>query len=81
MEYEIIPSLGIESLENVVRTVFHTEYTYGDFMGKLVPITKGKDVRYKFCEGHFLIVPAKSYQKIIEKYQDIIENIKNIDFK
>jgi hypothetical protein len=52
-------------------------------MGKLVPITKGKDVRYKFCEAHFLIVTAKFYQKIIEQYQDIIKNIKikNIDFK
>ncbi len=78
IEHEIIPSLGIEGLENVVGTVFHPEYTYGDFMGKLVPITKGKDFRYKFCEGHFLIAPTKSYQKRIEKYQDII---KNIDFK
>lgn len=44
IDHEIIPTdLQIDksvSPENVVKTVFHPEYTYGDFMGKLVPITK-----------------------------------------
>ncbi|MGL4500381.1 MAG: hypothetical protein ACRCU2_15050, partial [Planktothrix sp.] len=68
---EIIPGLGIdESLnpENVISTVFHPEYTYGDFMGKLVPITKGNNVRYQFYEGHFLRALARAYKNILLKY-------------
>lgn len=41
---EIIPyELGIDEKanpENVIKAVFHPEYTYGDFMGKLLPITR-----------------------------------------
>jgi hypothetical protein len=45
-------------------------------MGKLVPITKGKNVRSKkFYEGALPMANAKYYQKIIEKSQDIINNI------
>jgi 5-methylcytosine-specific restriction protein B len=41
-------------LKNTVKTVFHPEYTYGDFMGKLLPLTQGTNVIYKFYPGHFL---------------------------
>ncbi|MGZ8174010.1 MULTISPECIES: hypothetical protein [Methylobacter] len=39
---------------NVIKTVFHPEYTYGDFVGKLMPITRANNVEYNFYEGHFL---------------------------
>jgi hypothetical protein len=43
IDREIIPKdLGITSKDNIVKTVFHPEYTYGDFMGKLVPITNSQ---------------------------------------
>ncbi|BAQ61664.1 restriction enzyme LlaI protein [Geminocystis sp. NIES-3708] len=64
--------------ENVVKTVFHPEYTYGDFMGKLVPITKGKNVQYKFHEGHFLRALAQAYKNILDHYDD---PTKNKDYK
>ncbi len=48
----IIPEvLGIDKNEhpdNIIKTVFHPEYTYGDFMGKLVPITRASKVEYNF---------------------------------
>jgi 5-methylcytosine-specific restriction endonuclease McrBC GTP-binding regulatory subunit McrB len=53
IDNEIIPKfLGIDKQnnpENVIKTVFHPEYTYGDFIGKLMPLTTpdGK-VEYKF---------------------------------
>ncbi|WP_207765412.1 hypothetical protein [Cuspidothrix issatschenkoi] len=41
IEHTIITRLGlINTSPNVIKTVFHPEYTYGDFMGKLVPITE-----------------------------------------
>lgn len=39
----------------IFKTVFHPEYTYGDFMGKLLPYTNesGK-VTYRYYPGHFM---------------------------
>ncbi|AZI68926.1 restriction endonuclease [Cloacibacterium normanense] len=70
VDKELIPQkLKITSSENKIKTVFHPEYTYGDFLGKLVPHTKdnGK-VEYKFFEGHFLIALAKALKNIHEAY-------------
>jgi 5-methylcytosine-specific restriction endonuclease McrBC GTP-binding regulatory subunit McrB len=65
---QIIPGLGIdESInpENVIRTVFHPEYTYGDFIGKLVPLTRSGKPEYNYYEGHFLKALAQSYRNIL----------------
>lgn len=70
---KILPSLGInekENPENVIKAVFHPEYTYGDFLGKLLPITKDKDVEYRFYEGHFLKALARAYKNILNVYDD-----------
>jgi 5-methylcytosine-specific restriction endonuclease McrBC GTP-binding regulatory subunit McrB len=54
-------------LENIIQTVFHPEYTYSDFVGKLLPQTDGKgSVTYKFYEGYFLLALGLAYKKIIE---------------
>ena len=65
---EILPSLGIDeekNPENVIKAVFHPEYTYGDFMGKLLPITRAGQVEYNFYEGHFLKALSQAYKNII----------------
>ncbi|MBD2004691.1 MULTISPECIES: restriction endonuclease [Cyanophyceae] len=69
IDHEIIPNdLEINKLlnpENIIKTVFHPEYTYGDFMGKLVPITKfGGKPEYNFYEGHFLKALGQAYKNI-----------------
>ncbi len=66
---EIIPyELNIdeqEHPENIIKAVFHPEYTYGDFMGKLLPITRAGKVEYNFYEGHFLKALAQAYKNMI----------------
>lgn len=72
---EIIPDLikdeDIDKQEkkresNVIHAVFHPEYTFGDFIGKLLPIsTKSGSVEYRFYEGHFLKALAQAYKNII----------------
>jgi 5-methylcytosine-specific restriction endonuclease McrBC GTP-binding regulatory subunit McrB len=54
------------SSKNYIPTVFHPEYTYGDFMGKLMPLTddSGK-VSYKFYAGHFLKALGLAYKNLI----------------
>ena len=75
IDNEVIPKLlGIDKEsdpENVIKTVFHPEYTYGDFMGKLMPLTTtdGK-VEYKFYEGHFLKALAQAYKNILSQKED-----------
>ena len=69
---EILPAIGIEGDEspedspNVTRVVFHPEYSYGDFVGKLMPLTKDKQVEYKFYAGHFMQALARAYQNILK---------------
>lgn len=63
----IIPNdLKISNISNVIKTVFHPEYTYGDFVGKLVPHSKGGRVEYRFFAGHFLFALAQAYKNIID---------------
>jgi 5-methylcytosine-specific restriction enzyme B len=52
---------------NYIAIVFHPEYTYGDFMGKLMPLTNdGGKVEYVFYRGHFLKALAQAYKNIIK---------------
>jgi 5-methylcytosine-specific restriction protein B len=68
IDKEIIPNqLKIDvsvNPENVIKTVFHPEYTYGDFMGKLVPITRSGKVEYNYYEGHFLKALSQAYKNM-----------------
>ncbi|MDJ0508127.1 MAG: AAA family ATPase [Crocosphaera sp.] len=53
-------------LKNTVKTVFHPEYTYADFMGKLLPLTQGNNVIYKYYPGHFLRALGMAYKGLID---------------
>ncbi|MGL4499679.1 MAG: restriction endonuclease [Planktothrix sp.] len=54
-------------LKNTIKTVFHPEYTYADFMGKLLPLTQGNSVIYKFYPGHFLQILGMAYRGLIDE--------------
>lgn len=53
-------------LSNTVKTVFHPEYTYSDFMGKLLPLTNGGNVVYKYYPGHFLKALGIAYKNLLQ---------------
>jgi 5-methylcytosine-specific restriction endonuclease McrBC GTP-binding regulatory subunit McrB len=53
-------------LSNTIKTVFHPEYTYADFMGKLLPLTQNGFIIYKFYPGHFLRVLGMAYKALID---------------
>ncbi len=59
--------LGITDNRNVIKTVFHPEYTYGDFIGKLLPQTTGENsVIYKYYSGYFFKALGRAYRNIID---------------
>lgn len=59
--------LNITAEENIINTVFHPEYSYGDFMGKLLPHTNEKgEVQYWYYSGHFLEALSKAYKTLLE---------------
>ncbi len=81
---DIIPKLRIEKNSgNIIKAVFHPEYTYGDFVGKLMPITrseKGKnEVEYNFYEGHFLRALGQAYKNILDNEENPKQVILVID--
>lgn len=62
---KLLPSLGVDPTgENCIATVFHPEYGYGDFMGKLLPITRNNSIEYRYYEGHFLRALAQAFRAI-----------------
>lgn len=63
--------------ENIIKTVFHPEYTFGDFIGKLVPITKSGKVEYNYYEGSFLIALSQAYKNIILAHDKNGQKIKD----
>jgi 5-methylcytosine-specific restriction protein B len=74
-----VKSLGIKwenpslTPENVIKTVFHPEYTYSDFVGKLLPQTTGSgSVIYKYYAGHFIRALGLAYRQIIDGNQENI---------
>lgn len=71
IDHDIIPNelkINIESTpSNVIKTVFHPEYTYGNFMGKLVPITRAGKVEYSYYDGFFLKALAQAYKNLVDK--------------
>ena len=62
--------LAIDSDLRIVTTVFHPEYTYHDFIGKLLPQTEGTNIIYKFYPGHFLKVLSMAYKNLFEGQND-----------
>lgn len=74
---EVIPNdLNIEDDSNIIKTVFHPEYGYGDFMGKLLPITNDSKVEYNYYAGHFLRALAQAYKNLLDSSLD--EDSKNV---
>jgi 5-methylcytosine-specific restriction endonuclease McrBC GTP-binding regulatory subunit McrB len=87
IDNDIIPNqLGIvgsfENENNVIKAVFHPEYTYGDFIGKLMPISRiEKDeskVTYNFYAGHFLRALGQAYKNIIEQENKPENSLKTV---
>jgi hypothetical protein len=76
---EIIPNqLNITNQSNIITTVFHPEYTYGDFMGKLMPLTDDEQkVSYKHYTGHFLKALGRAYKNIISAHRDYRDDVLN----
>lgn len=69
--HDFLPELGIDPEgENSFRTVFHPEYTYGDFIGKLTPLSRDGKVQYFFHPGFFMQALAQAYNNIMTCPED-----------
>lgn len=66
-QQSIKDQLGISDPRDIIKTVFHPEYTYGDFIGKLLPQTTGSNsLIYKYYSGYFLRALGRAYRNIID---------------
>lgn len=55
--------------EHVIHTVFHPEYSYYDFFGKVMPIKNDNEISYDFLPGPFAQALSKAYKNIINQKQ------------
>lgn len=66
----------ITSEENqIVRTVFHPDYTNADFVGQILPEVNGSKIEYNFKAGPFTEILAKALIDPENQYVLIIEEI------
>lgn len=60
----------------VRRVVFHPEYTYGDFVGKILPTSSDTgEISYQFIPGPFTSILKEAYNHSDKEYVLIIEEI------
>lgn len=62
--------------DGIERVVFHPDYTYGDFVGQIMPIT-GDDgkIRYEYSPGPFTRILSAAYNNPTKKYCLVVEEI------
>lgn len=68
-----IDKLAIDS--NCIRTVFHSETQYSDFVGCLKPYMEGSDISYQFRPGPFALALVKAANDATQQYFLVIEEI------
>lgn len=64
--------------EQVVRVVFHPDYTNADFVGQIMPIMTGENkdkIEYLFKPGPFTQILRRAYQNPARKYFLVTEEI------
>lgn len=57
------------------RVIFYQDYTYGDFVGQILPKVQDGNVSYEFTPGPFTRILKKAYENTNEDYYLIIEEI------
>lgn len=61
------------------RVVFHPDYTYSDFVGQIMPVTKeteeGKKIEYTFVPGPFTDILKVAYENPEQKCVLVIEEL------
>ena len=73
--YQIKKLLKSVPDENVVRILFHPEYTYSDFVGQIIPVTEDGKITYNFVPGPFTEILKQANIKKNEDFYLIIEEI------
>ncbi|MCQ2050280.1 MAG: hypothetical protein MJZ22_04675, partial [Candidatus Saccharibacteria bacterium] len=68
---------NVDEEAQVVRCVFHPEYTNADFVGQIFPVVKkdGKGVDYKFKPGPFTEILRRAYLNPHREFFLVIEEI------
>ena len=57
------------------RVIFHPDYTYGDFIGQILPIVSDGNVTYDFLPGPFTSILKKAFKNRNEKFYLVIEEL------
>lgn len=61
--------------EQIVRVIFHPDYTYGDFIGMVRPVRDDKGINYTFVPGPLTTLLKKCFLNPNKKYYLLIEEI------
>ncbi|EXG84527.1 GTPase subunit of restriction endonuclease [Clostridium sp. ASBs410] len=57
------------------RVVFHPDYTYADFIGQIMPLSREKRIEYEFVPGPFTNIVREAYTHPDKKFVLVIEEL------
>ncbi|MCM1236886.1 MAG: AAA family ATPase [Ruminococcus flavefaciens] len=64
-----------DDVSKIERVVFHTDYTYSDFVGQILPRVEKEKLRYVFTPGPFTRLLKEAYDHPGSMYYLVIEEI------
>lgn len=70
-----IKSLIGENVDQITRIVFHSEFSYGDFVGQILPQTKNDRITYEFTPGPFSRTLKAAIENPSHNHYLVIEEI------
>lgn len=75
VEHTILGENNIDKKHDVFRTTFYLEYSNSDFVGQLLPVVDGKDIKYKPVPGPFTKALKRAYENKDRMIYLVIEEI------
>ena len=76
VQHKLLPELGIDTENDVVRTTFYQDYTNTDFVGQILPkVAIDKTVSYEFNPGPFSLALKKAIEHPDKPVALVIEEL------
>ncbi len=64
VEKVLLPQIGVDTKNNMIRTTFYQDYTNTDFVGQILPkVLPDKSVSYEFNPGPFTLALKKAIEQ------------------
>lgn len=76
VQHKLLPALGVDTENEMIRTTFYQDYTNTDFVGQILPkVAADKTVSYEFNPGPFSLALKKAIEQPNKPVALVIEEL------